>query len=200
MHLISKGILLVLKNKINIITCLILFFSLFSCENNLEVVKSLGSPDTIPDMNGTNTEIIYSDSARVKVRIVAPRLEAFRKVKEPYLKFPKGLHVYFYNDSLKVNAEVSSKYAIYKENKKLWEADNDVIVLNNKGEKLNTEQLFWDENKQIIYSDKYCKITRPDSLQQVGEKGMKAKQDFSSWQLLGASGMVPIKVKNEQQP
>jgi LPS export ABC transporter protein LptC len=127
-------------------------------------------------------------------------LEAFRKVKEPYLKFPKGLHVYFYNDSLKVNAEVSSKYAIYKENKKLWEADNDVIVLNNKGEKLNTEQLFWDENKQIIYSDKYCKITRPDSLQQVGEKGMKAKQDFSSWQLLGASGMVPIKVKNEQQP
>jgi len=35
-------------------------------------------------------------------------------------------------------------------------------------------------------------------MQQIGEKGMQAKQDFSSWQLLGASGMVPIKVKNEQ--
>jgi LPS export ABC transporter protein LptC len=186
-----------IKNSL-FISCLFLFLSFLSCENNLEVVKSLGRPDSIPDMYGVNTEIIYSDSAKVKVRITAPKLEAFRKVKEPYLKFPKGIHVYFYNDSLKVNAEISSRYAIYNENKRLWEADNDVVVVNREGVRLNTEQLFWDENKQIILSDKYCKITRPDSLEQVGERGLRAKQDFSSWQLIGGSGMVPVKIKNDQ--
>jgi LPS export ABC transporter protein LptC len=187
-----------LKNKINIVSWFVLAITISSCENNLEVVKSFSKAENVPDMNGTNTEIIYSDSAKVKVRIVSTELEAYRHVKEPYLKFPKGLHVYFYNDSLKVNAEVSAKFAVYQENKKLWEADNDVVVVNKKGEKLNTEQLFWDENKQIIYSGKYCRITTPDSLQHSGEHGMEAKQDFSEWKLLGASGTVPIRVKNEQ--
>ena len=171
----------------------------FSCQNNLEVVNSLSKIEDIPDIAGTNTEIIYSDSAKVKVRIVASELDAYRKAKRPFLKFPKGLHVYFYNDSLKVNAEVYSKYAIYYENEKLWEARNDVVVVNKKGEKLNTEELFWDETKQIIYSKKYCRITTPDSLQHIGDCGMEAKQDFSSWHLKCASGTVPVKMKNENE-
>jgi LPS export ABC transporter protein LptC len=179
------------------VIALLLVISL-SCENNLEVVKSLSHLENIPDISGTNTEIIYSDSAKVKVRIVTTELDAYRKVKKPYLKFPKGLHVYFYNDSLKVNAEVYSKYAIYYENEKLWEARNDVVVVNKKGEKLNTEELYWDENKQIIYSSKYCRITTPDSLEHIGDCGMKARQDFSSWELHCASGVVPVKTKNEQ--
>lgn len=171
----------------------------FSCENNLEVVKSLGNPEKTPDITGTNTEIIYSDSAKVKVKIVATELSAYRRVKNPYLEFPKGIHVYFYDDSIKVNAEVSSKYAIYYETKKLWEARNDVVVINTKGEKLNTEQLFLDEAKQIIYSKKYCRITKPDSMQHVGECGMQARQDFTSWELRCPSGTFNIKMSNDQK-
>jgi len=178
---------------------IILVIALFSCENDLEVVKSIGNPEKTPDITGTNSEIIYSDSAKVKVRIVSSELNAYRKIQNPYLEFPKGLHVYFYNDSLKVNAEVISKYAIYYENQKLWEARNDVVVVNTKGEKLNTEQLFWDENKQSIYSKKYCRVTTPDSLQHIGDCGMEAKQDFSAWKLLCASGTVNLKVKNEEK-
>jgi hypothetical protein len=103
------------------------------------------------------------------------------------------MHVYFYDDSMAVNAEVSSRYAIYQETIKLWKATNDVVVVNVKGEKLNTELLFWDENKEIIYSTKYCKVTTPEGEVHEGHKGLTARQDFSNYKLLGASGSMKLR-------
>lgn len=187
-----------IRNKISI-DAIIFFIAimLFSCENDLEVVKSISNPDILPELSGVDVEILYSDSAKLKVKIITPVLNRYHKSdNKPYLEFPKGIHVYFYDDSLKVNAEVSSKYAIYKENEKLWEARNDVVVINTKGEKLNTEQLFWDENKEIIYSKQYSRITSSDGVH-TGEKGFEAKQDLSNWRMKGGRGS--IKFRDEEQ-
>jgi hypothetical protein len=40
--------------------------------------------------------------------------------------------------------------------KELWEAKDSVVVINQAGEILNTEQLFWDERNKIIYSEQFC--------------------------------------------
>ena len=170
-----------------VVTCAAM---LFSCENNIQVVNALTNPSTLPTVTATKAEIIYSDSAKVKVKIVAPEIEHFdQNPKDQYWEFPKGIHVYFYNDSLTVKAEVMAKYAIYHEVQKLWEARNDVVVINTKGEKLNTEQLFWDENKKIIYSKMYSRITTPTGFHS-GDNGFKANEDFSDWTFFGASGKL----------
>jgi len=171
---------------------------LFSCENDIEVVNAITNLNIAPELSGTEVEILYSDSAKLKVRIVTPELKKFRKSdNKPYIEFPKGMHVYFYDDSMTVNAEVSARYAIYWEIPKLWEARNNVVVVNVKGDKLNTEQLFWDENKEIIYSEKYCKVTTPDGEVHIGHKGLTARQDFSNWKLLGASGSMKFRDETE---
>jgi LPS export ABC transporter protein LptC len=149
-------------------------------------------------LSGKDVEILYSDSAKLKVRILAPELNRYQKSdNKPYLEFPKGIHVYFYNDSLKVNAEVYAKYAIYRENEKLWEARNDVVVVNTKGEKLNTEQLFWDEPKEKIYSHQYSRITRPNGEQHTGNKGFEANQDLSNWRMKGGRGNIVFRDEPE---
>jgi LPS export ABC transporter protein LptC len=163
-----------------------------ACDNDLEVVRSLAKNDKQPDVIADNMEILYSDSAHVKGKVVAPEVLYFSSIQQPYIEYPKGIHVYFYNDSLKVIAEMSSKYAIYYEEKRLCEARTNVVVVNTKGEKLKTEQLFWDMNKKRISSQKYCSIQMPDGTQQNGEKGMDANEDFSQWNLFGARGSVNV--------
>jgi len=145
----------------------------------------------VPELAGTDVEILYSDSAKLKVRVLTPLTNRFRKSdNKPYMEFPKGIHVYFYDDSMRVNAEVSSKYAIYRESTRIWEAKNNVVVVNVEGDKLNTEQLFWDENKKIIYTDQFSKVTKPNGEILIGRKGLTARQDFTNWRFIGASGTL----------
>jgi len=189
-----------LLNRYKTIVIIIASFSGFlitSCENDLEVVKTFSDPAKVPDITMTNFEIIYSDSAKVKARLTAPLLERYDSDKKKYSEFTKGLHVYFYNDSLSVKAEIVAKYAINYEQTSLWEARNDVVVTNTKGEKLNTEQLFWDQTKKIIYTKKYCRITTTDGNQHVGENGMEANQNFENWKLLGSTGTFSVKDETE---
>jgi LPS export ABC transporter protein LptC len=182
------------KYKFCMVAILIGLATMFiSCENDIEVIKKITNPNVLPELTGTNVEIWYSDSAKLKVKIVTPQLDRYLKeAQKTYIEFPKGIHVYFYNDSMQVHAEISSRYAIYKESEKLWEARNDVVVINTKGEKLNTEQLFWDEVKEKIYSTSYSRITTPDG-ENIGEKGFEAKQDFTEWRLNRSRGKVKFR-------
>lgn len=183
--------------KLFLVSCLVSLL-LASCENDMQVVKVFSDPAKEPDVVMTNFETIYSDSARVKGKLTAPLLNRYEVESKKYNEFPKGLHVYFYNDSLNVKAEIMAKYAISYDKTQLWEARNDVVVTNVKGERLNTEQLFWDQKKRIIYTKKYCRITMPDGLQNVGENGMEAQENFENWKLYGASGTVSVKNATEE--
>lgn len=164
-----------------------------ACENDLEVVQAFNDPEKVPDATGENYEILRYDSAQLKGKIVSDLVLRFSLIKEPYLEFPKGIHVQFYDSLKNVKAEVKSKYAIYKEKQKLWEARKDVVVISKDGKQLNTEQLFWDQNKKIIYSNKFCRITTPNA-NLTGNKFI-ADEDFSSYELTAVQG--PLKVKDE---
>jgi LPS export ABC transporter protein LptC len=95
------------------------------------------------------------------------------------------MFVQFYNDSNLVESTIRSKYARYDEKKQLWKAQNDVVAVNiKKGEQLNTEELFWDEKTQEIYSDKFTRVSSASGVF-YGEEGFEAQQDFSKYRLKG---------------
>jgi len=178
-------------NLFLIISVLLLF--IYSCENDIGVVKNITNPKIMPDLSGLTLETLYSDSAKLKVRVLAPEFDNYESTACPYTEFPKGIHTYFYGDSGNVVGEMTANYAIYNKSTDIWEARNNVIAYNPKGEKLNTEQLFWDVRKKIYYSKNYSKITSPDGSKHVGEGGFEAKQDFSNYKLFGSSGSLMFK-------
>jgi LPS export ABC transporter protein LptC len=164
-----------------------------SCENDLEKIRTVTSIDHSPDASGKNYEIFYSDSFRVKVRILAPEIERYARVDEPYINFPKGMTAYFYNDSLKIEAYIKAKHVVYYEQKHLWEARNNVEGRNlANGNQINTEHMFWDEEKNMIYSHTRSRIVNEDGTF-YGENGFEARQDLSWYRLLKSKGVVTIK-------
>jgi LPS export ABC transporter protein LptC len=64
----------------------------------------------------------------------------------------------------------------YPDNK-ILEAKNDVVVINENGEKLNTEQLFWDQKEQKITSNTFVKITRKTEI--IMGDGLESNHDGS---------------------
>lgn len=166
---------------------------IFSCENDLERIQKITSLDHMPDAAGQKYEILYSDSFRVKVRILAPEIERFARLDEPFIEFPQGLTAYFYDDSLEIEAYIKAKYCIYREKERLWEAKNNVEGQNLKNKnQLNTEHLFWDEERKMIYSHTQSRIVNEDGTF-YGEKGFEAKQDLTWYRLNKSKGVVKIK-------
>ena len=76
------------------------------------------------------------------------------------------------------------------------EAKNNVVVVNQIGEKLNTEHLIWDEKKRRIYSNDFVKITKKDEIV-IGE-GMEADESFDKWVIRKPKATFFINVDEEK--
>ncbi len=146
----------------------------------------------MPKVSGTNIEVIYSDSARVEVQILAPTYLSFPHLERPYMEFPDGMEVYFYDDSMKIESEIRADYTIYYSDERLWYATGNVVAqrLDN-GDALHTEELYWDEEKQLIYSDAYTRIQNEDGTF-YGKRGFESHQNLTNWKLKGTSGTVNV--------
>lgn len=167
---------------------------LCSCENDVKEVASLTKKKK-PNSKGKNVSLIYSEKANVKITVSAPVMEEYGLEKDKYIEMREGIKVQFYDTLLNITSTLTSKYAIHRVGERIMEAKNDVVVVNDKGEKLNTEHLIWNEDSSKIYSDKFVKITTEDEIL-MGE-GMEANQDFSKWKIHKIKGIINVKEESE---
>lgn len=166
----------------------------FSCKSDIEKVKLLSEEEQFPDQSMTNAVITQSKKGKVTVKITSPKINRYIQAEEPETIFPQGLHVEMYDSTQTKESEISANYAIYHENDKLWEAKNNVVAINNEGDTLNTEYLIWNEEEEVIYTDRYVRIKRKGGI--IHGKGFEANQDFSNWKIKNPTGT--IEVEDEQ--
>lgn len=163
------------------------------CKNDIETIQALTSEKDLPDVTGFNIEMQYTDSGILKGKILAAEVHQYNKVEEPYNEFPNGMTAIFYDRNGNETSFIKADYAIFYTKKQLWEGRKQVYGENRvSGEKIETEQIFWDQAEKRIYSDKFTKITRTDGIH-IGEYGFDAEEDLSPIQLRGYSGRVTIK-------
>ena len=172
---------------------------LFSCANDMDVINRLIDTELEPDLLAENVELMYSDSARLTMRMVSPIVKQFNSATEKRDEFPEGLHVWLYEKTGELKAEITANWARHDTDKNLWEARSNVVVTNNEGLKLETEQLFWNPPKGIVYSEKYTKITAEDGTIATGNK-FNAIQDFTEWRLTEGKATIILKdEKNDEE-
>ncbi len=176
--------------------------ALYSCTNDMEMVNKIIDPEEDPDLTATNIEVLYSDSARLQMKLIAPLVKQYESVKEPREEFPEGIHVWFYEKTGELKAEITANWAKNNQLTKIWEARDNVVLINSDGAKLETEQMFWDQQKAIVYSEKFTKYTSKTGTVATGKNGMRAKQDFSQWRLLSGNATLVFEdepAKEEQE-
>jgi LPS export ABC transporter protein LptC len=167
-----------------------IFLFLFSaCENDIKDVKAL-TEKKISVETGIDIVAYYSQHAKVKSKLTAPLMKRYQS-DSPYYEFPRSIHVDFYNDSTIIESQVSARYAKYKENERKVYLRDSVVVFNIKGDTLHCEELWWDQQKQIFYTDKPVRIHRPNHTILYGI-GLQAAQNFSWFNTTQANGPVEL--------
>ena len=164
---------------------------LFSCQSDLQTIDTLTRVDEGPLESAFNVEIIHSDEGFVRMILNAAQMDWYAG-EEPYLELPKGLHVVFYDTQMHETSSLTARYAISYEDSEIIEARNDVVVINEQGERLNAEHLIWDQRQGIIYSDKFVKVTTDDEVM-YGE-GFMADERFNTWSFERPRGTFSIDV------
>jgi LPS export ABC transporter protein LptC len=170
---------------------------LFACKNDLREIAAMDfSSDTIPDISARNIDFTFSDSARVQIRLTGPLMHAYEG-DDPYMVFPEGFRVEFYDSAMNITSTITGNYGIHYRKKKMMEARQNVVVTNfETGERLDTEELIWDQNKELIYSNKFVKISSEDGV--IYGDGLEAEQDFSKRRIINPSGEIEVKEEGEE--
>jgi LPS export ABC transporter protein LptC len=165
-------------------------FVVSSCKNSLEDAKLIVSRANVKIEKGEDVVINYSDNGVVRIQASGPTVTRYNTEK-PYLEFSDGIQILFFSAEHTIESTLTAKYATAIENSKSMTARDSVVVVNNKGELLNTDELIWDEEKKIIYSNSFVKITTPDEI--IYGNGMTANENFTDYTIKHITGKINVK-------
>lgn len=126
----------------------------------------------------TKVESYLSQEGKMKAKLVAPLM--YRVLSDSiYVEFPRSLHVDFYDDSTRIESWLDARYGKYFETQNKVYLRDSVVVISVKGDTLRCHDLWWDQNRELFYTDSVATYRSPDS-DITGGRGMEATQDFKS--------------------
>jgi LPS export ABC transporter protein LptC len=185
-------------SKINRITgmttVVIIVVMLFSCNGEKkDAIEVVFDPQTSYTMKETNIETLVSDSGITRCKVITDTYLKFDKASEPFWYFPDGVYLEKYDTAFNVEASVKADTAWYYERRKLWKLTGNVDITNMEGKRLETNELFWDQNKEKIYTDSLYRITEGDKVS--GGTGFISNQDLTIRESFNSKGEFYINEK-----
>ncbi|MCI1188280.1 LPS export ABC transporter periplasmic protein LptC [Hymenobacter sp. DH14] len=167
---------------------LLLGLALVACEKKTAV----GPPQvyTGPLMETTNVVELVSDSAKLKFQLTAPLQQQFDNGD---FVWPKGVKVTFYSADGKktVINTLTAKYGKSDKAKNLYIMRGDVRVANVPNQqKMSTEEMFFDKNKQLIYTDTAMFVKVETPTEYIDGYGLTANQNFSRYSIKRPTGIL----------
>lgn len=136
----------------------------------------------------TNIHLVNSDSGIV-------RTELFAKKRLEYangdMDFPDGIIVHYRNVAGEVTSKISADRGFFNKSENLYTGSGNVQVTNlEKKQQLNSEELFWEPNKQRIYTNAFVIIKENDRI--IKGTGMEADDKFTNYKIFKSHGEIPI--------
>lgn len=174
----------------------ILLFSisivLLSCVTKEKDIAELFPEQEISAEYAYDGYLLYSDSAKIRVKVNYEVLKKFKVENDNMTEFPEGIDVEFYDNNQIPSSWLVSKYAIRNDREGTMTARDSVVLYNADGDKLETSELRWIEKDELIYTDKFVRITQPAKQDTSYGYGFRAKQDFSEFEIGKFSGKGSI--------
>lgn len=174
------------------VATLLSFFASCTREKK-DLVEYTFDSETSYTLKETTVETLISDSGVTRYRLVTDTWLMFGKAAEPYWYFPDGIYLEQFDTVFNVQASIKADTAYYYERRKLWELNGNVDISNHKGERFQTSQLFWDDNKNSIYSDSFIRITNGDRVN-TGI-GFQSNEDMTVYEIYKAAGDIPVETQ-----
>ncbi|HSK12636.1 MAG TPA: LPS export ABC transporter periplasmic protein LptC [Phnomibacter sp.] len=161
---------------------------LWGCENDPAEIEAM-TRDSKEVEEAKGIKATFSQSGILKAILEAPLMYRVRG-DTIYTEFPETLLVTFYNELGQQESVVSAHYARYLEMYRKVYLRDSVVVYNVKGDTLYADDLWWDQDQEIFYTERPVRIR--SITQQLDGTGITAKSDFSKYTIHNPKGPVAI--------
>lgn len=176
-----------MKSKLSASGILLLLVLLSFCKSSVKDIKKKVVYKG-PIAETTNVSTLYSDSARLEIKLSAPLQLQYENQDGIY---PKGIFMTFFDRKGKVTNTVRANYGKYDKQKDQYFIRGNVVLENAvKKETLRTEELYWDKNTRKIHTDKFVQIQTETEI--LKGQGLTSNQDFSNYKILKPTGVFSL--------
>ena len=168
------------------LVCIPILFVLLSCKDAKVIIKS--DPFSGPVIKAFDLKTVLSDSAKIKVTVETPLQLEYQNGNQEY---PKGVTVTFFNQKGEAYTRLTADKGKFTKNQNIYVVYENVLVRNmQKQEELSTVELFWNPQKQEIYTNQNVKIVTAKEI--LYGTGLTAKQDFMSCKITKPTGKFTV--------
>ncbi len=146
--------------------------------------------DSLPVLETRGVSTLISDSGVVRYRITTPLWQVFDRKNPSHWAFEEGVYLETFDENFQTQASIQADTAYYFDGQRLWELDGNVEIKNLKGEEFKTQQMFWNQNTQRVYSDKFIRIRQTDRI--ITGHGFESNQQMTVYRIFRPEGIFYV--------
>ena len=154
------------------------------------VILYLGDKELFDFISSIYPDISCEISAEEADKIITAEWLVYNQVDTPFWAFEKGIYLEKFDTLFHIDASIKADTAYYYEPKKLWELRGNVHIRSQRGDKFDTELLYWNQQKEKIYSDKFIRIEQPDQV--LTGYGFESNQQMTEYQIYNNTGVFTV--------
>lgn len=181
------------------LVAIVMLLSFSSCDGKAKAIgDAITERDSLPMMQTMGVTTLISDSGVTRYRVNTEEWLVFDRKKPSYWAFEKGVYVEQFDSIFNIEASIKADTAYYYDKERLWKLIGNVDIQNRKGERFNTELLYWNEATQKVYSDKFIRIEQPDRI--ITGHGFDSNQQMTVYVIRNIEGIFYVEddAKNTQ--
>ncbi|MBB4079317.1 LPS export ABC transporter protein LptC [Lewinella aquimaris] len=137
-----------------------------------------------------DVQILYSDSARIRLILEAPTMYNYLNPTDPRQEFPDGIIAYFLDEKQDTTSTLVAHEGVYRRRNNLITVRDSVVWESTDRQRLETEELNWDEQREMIYTNKFVVLTQPDYI--ITGYGLESDAGFTQARVLQVDGRIPV--------
>ena len=157
------------------------------CEDKIKptVLPTVDSR-TIPSQESWNSNIVISDSGRVRAVIDAGYLRVYEDQRKTHMS--EGVTVHFFNEQGVETSVMTSKEGTVDEATNNLEASGNVVVTSSDKSTLKTEKLYWDNKRALIHTPEFVYINSPK--ERLQGHGFESDQNLKNYRVFRVTGQA----------
>lgn len=171
---------------------ILLSLLLLSCKNDPEAAKKFDNPEDVQVEISEDIRLIHSEKGITDAIITAPIMHRLT-VNENKTIFPKGLQIELFEEG-SPTAIIQAGFGERDEHSRLLKMTGGVSMINHKQERMDSENLLWNEKTETITIEGKVKVTTPTDI--IEGYGLVSDDKFQNYKLSKITGIVNIEDDN----
>ena len=159
----------------------------FSCNNTLKEVQNVGIETYVPMSVAENINTKYTDSGRLTSILISPKMLNFSNRDFPFYEFPEGVNLTMF-DEKDQKSTIKSDFAIVYSKTDIIDLQGNVVLTTSTNDTLFTEQLFYDQKKEWLFTNHPVKFRTKDYI--TNGNGFDSNKNFTNAQVLEVKGRI----------